>query len=68
MERIKCLILLLVLIFAIFNSTGSTLARAQSDKDIMIKLDNATFSPLTYTDANQLTLQKAVRISAGEKY
>ena len=54
MHRVGSLILLLVLIFAIFNSTGNTMVRAQSDKDIMIKLDDATFSRLTNTNANQL--------------
>jgi hypothetical protein len=56
MHRVGSLILLLVLVFAIFNSTGNTMVTAQSDKDIKIKLDNATFLPLTNTNANQLRI------------
>ena len=46
--------MILLLLFAIIDSTGNTIVRAQRDNDIKIKLANATFLPLTNTNANQL--------------
>ncbi|HEX7179300.1 MAG TPA: hypothetical protein VF220_06195, partial [Nitrososphaeraceae archaeon] len=57
MERIQNLVLLSVisvLVFVIFQASNNLSVMGQSDRDIKIKLDNASYIPLTNTPANQL--------------